>query len=165
MESGMTDVVVVGLGTDGRGDDAAGLEVADRVAARVPTGVQVHRVPGCELTLLDLWRDAPLAIVIDAAASGALPGTVHHVDAMAGPLGRPVPRTSSHAFGLPDVIELGRALDRMPQRLVVIGIEVERVSSGAGMSPAVWGGVLQAVRLVEAELARASAALREPHAV
>jgi hydrogenase maturation protease len=146
--------IVIGLGATDCGDDAAGLEAARRLASICPKDARVVSVAGQPSALLDLWSEASLVVVIDAVISGAPPGTVRRLDGLAGPLpgGR---RASTHDLGLADVVELGRALGRLPERLVILGIEAGDCSPGAALSPAVQEGVHGAVGLALAELAAA----------
>ena len=61
--------------------------------------------------LLDAWEGADVALVIDAAASGAVAaGTVHRFDASGEGVPARVFRSSTHAFGVGDAVELARAL-------------------------------------------------------
>jgi hydrogenase maturation protease len=48
---------------------------------------------------------------------------------------------STHAFGLAEAVELGRALGRLPERLVVYGIEGESFGAGEEVTGAVAEGV------------------------
>jgi hydrogenase maturation protease len=75
--------------------------------------------------------------VIDAALSGAPPGTVHHFRAERGPLPAVALRSSTHAFGVADAIELARALDRLPAQLDVYAVEGTDFELGTSVSPAV----------------------------
>jgi len=87
--------------------------------------------------LLEEWGGAALAIVVDATSGGGRPGEVRVMDATGAPLPAAFTGTSTHAFGLAEAIELGRALGRLPRRLVVIGIEGARFDAGAGPSAGV----------------------------
>jgi hydrogenase maturation protease len=131
---------VIGVGNAFRGDDAVGLAVAEGVRARAPE----LDVLVCEqepVQVLDAWAGADLAIVVDAVASGADPGTVHRLDATAAPLPAVVFRGSTHAFGLAEVVELARALGRLPGRLLVYGIEGRAFDAGDELTPAVADAV------------------------
>ena len=126
--------VIIGVGNAARGDDAAGL-----IAARRLGGLEHEGDP---VALLDVWRGADVAVVIDAVSSGADPGTVHRFDATSAPLpARLRGSTSSHALGLAEAIELGRTLGRLPGRLLVYGIEGERFEAGTELTPAVAAAV------------------------
>ena len=150
-------VLVVGLGSPDRGDDAAGAEVAGAVgravAERGLLGIHVveHEDPTALVDLLDP-RDAAGAwdavIVVDAVRSGAVPGSLTVLDVGSdgqdlGALGArldPGP-AGTHGFGLAGAIELARALDRLPTRVVVVGIEAVGFEHGALLSPAVRAAI------------------------
>ena len=59
---------------------------------------------------------------------------------------------SSHAIGLPEAYALGEALGRLPDRLVVLGVDVVDVDYGVGLTPAVAAAVPHVVEAVLAEL-------------
>ena len=80
----MSRVVVIGVGNALRGDDAAGLAVAERVRAQSPPDVAVHVCEQEPSRLVDAWGDADVAFVVDAVATGAPPGTIHRFDASDG---------------------------------------------------------------------------------
>ncbi len=133
--------IVIGVGNADRGDDAAGLAVARLVRrAAPPRHVIVTEVIGDQLALLDAWTGAKEAYVIDAVCSGGTPGTVYRFDA-AQPLTARFRHRGTHTFSLAEVIELARALDRMPGRLIGYGIEGSTFELGAGLSPAAEAAV------------------------
>ena len=151
--------LVIGLGSPDRGDDAVGRAVARSVAARLP-GVAVvdHEDP---TSLLDLWDGHEPVVVVDAVRSGAPVGTVHWLET--GDAGTPVTtgawthtgHGSTHAVGLAEMVELGRALGRLPARLVVVGIEAECFDHGAPLTPLVDAAVPVAAARVCLEVAAA----------
>jgi hydrogenase maturation protease len=128
--------VVIGVGSE-RGDDAAGLLVARRLRESGHPAT-IHELTGDLTRLLELWRPEDSVVVVDAVRSGALPGTVHVLDARATPLPAALAGTAStHGIGLDTVIELTRGAGRLPARLVVYGIEGSHWSAGERMSPEV----------------------------
>lgn len=131
--------VLIGVGNAFRGDDGVGVAVARRVADRGEIDVVTcHDEPS---RLLDAWAGADLALVVDAVASGAEAGTVHRFDATERPLPAAVFRGSTHAFGVGDAIEVGRALGRLPGRLLVYGVEGASFTTGDRLSPPVAAAV------------------------
>lgn len=136
----MRRIQVIGFGNDLRGDDGAGLRVVRRLAGRVPESVRLVEAVPDAVALLDLWKGADEVVVIDAMRSGAPAGTVATVDidrdredgSLVGE-----PMTSSHAMGLAEAVALARALDRLPPRLRVHGIEAGSFAHGAPLSAAV----------------------------
>ena len=144
--------LVIGLGSPDRGDDAVGPAVARTVAARLP-GVAVVELED-PTALLDLWAGHDPVVVVDAVRSGARAGTVHCLETgqAAPPVGSPAwARTgqgSTHAVGLGEMVELGRALGRLPQRLLVVGVEAEALDHGAPLTPLVAAAVPDAAARV-----------------
>jgi hydrogenase maturation protease len=135
--------MIVGVGNALRGDDGAGLEVARRVRQRPDADhVLVRELEGEGVRLLDLWTGARAVVLVDSVRSGVAPGTVHRVDATGGPLPAGLrTSTSTHAVGVAEAIELARALGRLPNRLVVYGIEADAFDTGAELSPDVAAAV------------------------
>jgi hydrogenase maturation protease len=150
----MTRAVVIGVGNDYRGDDGAALAIVRRLEGSVPEGVTVRAFEQEPTRLIDAWDGADTAVVVDAAGSGAEPGTLHRFDASATPIPASVFRSSTHAFGVGEAIELARALGRLPRRVVVYGVEGGSFAAGEELSPAVAEAVEPAAAAVLEELAR-----------
>jgi hydrogenase maturation protease len=136
-------VILIGVGNAWRGDDGAGLAVARRVRELSPAGVEVREVEGDATALVEAWSGAEGVVVVDAAESGAPPGTVRRFDAASQPLPVRGLRSSTHAFGVADAVELARALGRLPQRLDVYAIEGASFAAGERLSPAVERAVAE----------------------
>jgi hydrogenase maturation protease len=148
-------IVVIGVGNPYRGDDEAGLAVAQLLRPRLH-GVDVRESDGEPTRLLDMWTGAGLAIVIDAVHSHqAPPGHVHWFDV--GPEGLELTESlpSTHGMGPGDAIALGRALGRLPKRLVIYGIEGEEFGEGTAITPPVAEAIDEVVERVEREVAAA----------
>ncbi len=134
--------LVVGVGNQVRGDDAAGL-----LAARRLGGIELE---GDTSALVELLSGAESVIVVDAVRSGAAPGTVHRFEVGQAPLpGTLRSSSSSHALGVAEAIELARALGRLPAAVTVVGIEGERFDLGAGLSPRVGAAIDAVVASIE----------------
>ena len=133
-------VVAVGVGNSYRSDDRVGLVVAERLRDDAG-GAEVITCEQESLRLLDAWVGADLVLVVDAVSSGADAGTVHRFDASEGALPTRVFRGSTHALGVGDAIELARTLGRLPDRVLVYGIEGETFTAGDDLSPAVAAAV------------------------
>ncbi|MFL6072093.1 MAG: hydrogenase maturation protease [Mycobacteriales bacterium] len=143
--------LVVGIGNRYRGDDAAGPLVAEVVAARHLPGVTAIECDGDPLRLLDRWAGADIAVVVDAAVvAEPRPGRwrrTEYVDL-------PPASASSHGLGLPEAVELGRLLDRLPALLVVYAVEAADTRLGADLSPGVRAAVDPLADIVAAEVSR-----------
>lgn len=158
----MPSVRVIGCGTPDAGDDAAGL-LAVRVARDALAAIRGVDVveSASPLDVVHLLEGVDAVIVVDAVRAplgGREPGEL--VRAEAGPDGLPAEvrsSLSSHGLGLAEAVGLAAALGPTP-RVVLLGVEIEDVTSGGGLSPAVAGALpaLSAAIVSEARsLARA----------
>jgi len=158
--SGAEKNVVIALGNRFRGDDGIGPLVAEQLKKNAVDRLN-GRLDGCSIVegcddamaLVSAWENASLAVIVDAAVSGASPGTVRRLEAGAQPLPRDLARCSSHGLGLAEAVELGKALGRLPGRLVIYAVEAATLEQGAAMSPEVTAAADEVVRNVEAEFA------------
>jgi hydrogenase maturation protease len=148
-------VTAIGVGNPYRCDDGAGPAVAARLRALLPSTVDVVDHDGEPAGLLDLWEGADLAFVVDAVVSDDPPGTVHRVEVTGcGVVAVPGRPGSSHALGLGEAVELARVLDRLPARLVVVGITGARFGVGLERSAAVDDAVEEVAVALADEIAR-----------
>jgi hydrogenase maturation protease len=157
----VTGPVVVGIGNPFRRDDGVGTAVADRLRRALPPGVRVVALDGEPARLVDAWAGAPVAIVVDAMRSGAAPGTLRRTE-LATTAGRddrvdvpepvaPARSASSHAYSLRDAVDLGRALGRVPARLVLYTVEGRDFADGPGLSDPVAAVVPEVAARVVAD--------------
>lgn len=103
--------------------------------------------------LIDAFGDADVAFVVDAVSTGAPAGTVHRFDAGEAPVPSRELRSSTHALGIGEALELARALGRLPRHTVVFGVEGRDFVAREGMSPAVAEGVERASATLLGEVA------------
>ncbi|MGO9097560.1 MAG: hydrogenase maturation protease [Bryobacteraceae bacterium] len=130
--------LIVACGNADRGDDAAGPLVADHLRA---LGIPVEKRTGEGLDLLESWSGAERVIIVDAVVTGAPAGTISVWDAHRAPVARDLFRASTHAFGVAEAVDLGRALDRLPKSLTIYGIEAAQFEHGSPPSPPVLAAV------------------------
>jgi hydrogenase maturation protease len=128
-------VLVIGIGNEYARDDAAGLLAARALRAQERRDVEVRELSGEGAALMEAWKCAEAVIVIDAARSGAAPGTLRRFDAGREPLPAGAFRGSTHAFGLYEAVEVTRSLNQLPGRLVIYAVEGRDFAAGIGLSP------------------------------
>ena len=152
----MSGALLIGIGNEQRGDDAVGLLVARRAAEQRHPGLRVAEHGGDGMDLLLAWEDAASVVLVDAVVSGRQPpGSVHRFDAR----DRSLPAalftaTSTHALGLADAVELARAMERLPERLVVYGIEGRCFTTGSAPTPEVAAAVVPVTGMLLDEIER-----------
>ena len=118
------------------GDDAAGPVVIDRLAERVDPSVVLIESVGDATHLLETWRDAGLAVIVDAVVSGGVAGSIQRIDGMQG-FPSAWRSASTHLVGLAEAIDLGDTVGVLPAAMVIYGIEIDKVEPGVGLSSAV----------------------------
>ncbi|MEL7207673.1 MAG: hydrogenase maturation protease [Actinomycetota bacterium] len=148
-------VRVIGVGNTMRHDDGVGIVAVGRLAeALAPGEAEVVRCDGEATRLIEAWSGLDRAVIVDGMRSGEPAGTVRRLEVGKDPHPALAPAASSHQAGLAEAVDLGRALARLPRELVVYGIEVEDVSPGEGLSPAVADQVPLVVERLAAEVGR-----------
>lgn len=128
----MSPVCILGIGSPFAGDDlgwllAKALERSS-LPRYFPAGMVHIRLcdrPGS--LLLPAMRGARLAILLDAMRSGAPPGTLRRLDMLE--LDDSAGLLSSHGFGVAEALALGRALEELPPRVLIYGIETGQAPS------------------------------------
>lgn len=145
-------VLVLGIGNEYRGDDGTGRVVARKLLDAELPSVTVREASGEGATLMEAWTGVQSVIIVDAVESGAPPGRVHRFDAQVHSMPSRFFHYSTHAFSLAEAIELARALQKLPPRLIVFGIEGKSFAAGVGLSPEVSGVVKEVVARVCAEI-------------
>ncbi len=134
MKENRSGTLIIGVGNVYRGDDGVGVAVARRLRGQTPAEVTILEASGEGAALLEAWKGAARVVLIDATHSGAPPGTIHRLDAHAGPLPSQFFHYSTHAFSVAEAVELARALDELPPHLIVYGIEGRNYAAGEGLT-------------------------------
>jgi hydrogenase maturation protease len=146
--------LVIGIGNPDRADDGIGPLVAGTLASRRLDGVRVITRSGDALALLEDWADAEGVVLIDAAAPMSRPGAIHRVNPLRDPLPRELSRSSTHAFGIAEAIELARTFDRLPHQIVVYAVEGACFAPGRAMTANVAAVADELAERVVGELQR-----------
>src|SRR5690242_21781740 len=127
-------ILVAGIGNIFHGDDAFGVEVAQRLARRsLPPEVRVvdFGIRGFDLAYA-LTDGCDAAILVDATSRGGAPGTLYTVeidrDAPVG-LKEPQMDVATHGMNPMRVLQMARALGGGPGRILLVGCEPETLGS------------------------------------
>ena len=141
-------ILVIGIGNEYRGDDGVGLVVARELRAKNLPDMLIIESSGDGAALMEAWKAAQSVILIDAAASGRAPGTIHHFDALIQSMPTGFSFHSTHAFGVAEAIGLAQALQQLPPRLIVYAIEGKHFTAGVGLSPKVAKAVQKVIEQI-----------------
>lgn len=159
-------ILVIGLGNPFRGDDAAGLLVAETIQTLHFPGVRVVAGVSDGASLVVLWKEVASCYVVDCTVSGAPVGTIRRYDVPKDSIPeRLFSSFSTHAFSVTQAVALARQLGRLPERLVVFGIEGYCFETGRPPSPEVTQGVEAVVQQISADVSRVGreSAVSLPH--
>jgi hydrogenase maturation protease len=154
--------VVIGVGNEYRRDDGFGPTVVARLAALRESDPGLASVglavsDGEPTRLLDLWTGADLAVVVDAVRAPDGAGGRRYEVAL-DELGQfaEARAASSHGLSLGSAVALGRALDRLPRRLVALAVAGREFGFGTDLTPEVAVAVDPVVTRVREVLAAPS---------
>ncbi|MCS6302120.1 MAG: hydrogenase maturation protease [Nitrospira sp.] len=147
----MAAIRIIGLGNHLRGDDAVGLLAARRLRQKVGHRAEVIEAEMVGIGLMELMKDVSVVILVDAARSGLAPGTIHRLDASAGPIGGRIFPCSSHVIGILEALELARAVGALPATVILYGVEADNTEPGQQLSSAVAVALDQVVEQIVQE--------------
>jgi hydrogenase maturation protease len=141
-------VLLIGVGNDLRGDDAAGLIAARAVAGWGRPGVRIVECRQLLPELVPAIADAGCVVLIDAAVDGSEtpvcdPAQVTLVD-------DPIPL--SHGYTFPRLLGLTLSLEGRAPPGWVVAIPAEQFAHGTSPSAACSAGITVALRLLAALL-------------
>ncbi|MGB9521629.1 MAG: hydrogenase maturation protease [Anaerolineales bacterium] len=134
--SKLRKTLILGVGNILKGDDGLGVRVAQVLSQRaLPPDVIVEEIgtPGLDLvTYIEGWEKV---IIIDAVEMGEIPGTwkrftPEEVKLIAGD-----EVLSLHEPNIADVLELGQALNILPDEIVVYGVQPQDLTYIERLSP------------------------------
>ncbi|UCG15760.1 MAG: hydrogenase maturation protease [Phycisphaerales bacterium] len=148
-------VRVIGCGRRFRGDDQAGLLVAQAVEAMELPGTQVATTEAPCADLFDTFCAEDLLVVVDAAQArnGLRPGTVTRIDYRKSPERLAARcRTNTHTLSIDAALELGRELGLLPSDVWVYAVGAEDFDFGDEVSESVANGVLEAARRIRRDI-------------
>lgn len=127
-----------------------GILVARKLKRLKSDRLRVMEQNGEGTVLMEAWKGFNNVLIIDAVSSGAIPGSIHRLDATKESIPSKYFSCSSHNFGVGEAIELARALDQLPEQLKLYGIEGKNFEPGEVLSP----GVESTMELIVEEISQ-----------
>jgi hydrogenase maturation protease len=148
--------LILGLGNALLADEGVGVEVIRRLEAELGHRDDLIFLDGGTLsfTLAAAIADSRRLIVVDAAASGAPPGTVCVFEGSAMDRQLRGAGKSVHEVSLSDLMDIARLTDTLPSRRAIVGIQPNTVDWGDALTPPLAAAVPEAMTAVENLIAR-----------
>jgi hydrogenase maturation protease len=148
------NILIIGIGNENRGDDAIGLFIARNFKSLGLPGVCVKYHTGESTSLLTCWQKAHIVILLDAVKTDSSPGKIFRFEIP----GQSIPprffsNFSTHQFGIQEALALGKALNQLPARLIIYGIEGHCYEEGASPSIEVEKAASEVVEMVKKDIA------------
>jgi hydrogenase maturation protease len=127
-------IKIIGIGNPFRSDDGIGHYITKQLRKYKLPNVDIIEECGEGTLLMERWNGGKCVIVVDAVSSGSTPGTIHRFDIHTDRIPSNFFHYSSHTFGLAEAIELSQVLGRVPENLIVYGVECNKFDDGEGIS-------------------------------
>lgn len=148
-------ILIAGIGNIFMGDDAFGVEVAQRMAGRVlPENVRVvdYGIRGLDLAYAML--DEPdMTIMVDATMRGEAPGTLYVIEPDLNAIGDEDEHAiEPHGMNPVNVLRMVKSFGGQPRRLIVVGCEpavLDTEDGRIGLSTPVQAAVEEAIGMIE----------------
>ena len=148
------NIAVIGIGQSLRGDDGIGPEAVRRWSSAFPQTaedprIQIHLLETPGLGLLHYLEAVDCAVLVDAVSTGGNPGTIR--------IFNPIPDSrlsasekTAHGFGVAETLSIARRTGtRLPDCLILIGIEGRQFELGSGLSQPVHAAASAAAEKIE----------------
>jgi hydrogenase maturation protease len=144
-------VAIVGVGNVLLSDEGVGIHAVRALREReisMPCHVRIFELGTRGLEILEAVQGFGKAIIIDAVKSGAHPGSIRRWE-----LGELLDTSARRMVNLHEIdllaaLKIGRATARLPDEVVIIGVEPKILSPGLELSPEVKGKMQELIELV-----------------
>jgi len=150
----MKNIKVLGIGNLLVGDDGLGPRVLEELKTReVPENVELIDAGVGGMAILSWIEDADKIIIIDSVQTGNEPvGTIYRFTDKEMPPSDMF-MLSLHDLNLVDTINIGRVVQKMPEEIIIYGVEVIRLTEFTKeMTPEVEAAVKEVADLVLEEI-------------
>lgn len=155
MDEERPDILVIGIGNILKRDDGLGIQAVRYLQGKVPDGVETLEGSTYAADLLPSLEGRRAVIIIDGVEAGEEPGAVFRFAPEEVRRALPTPSLSIHDFGLYDLLEAARMLGQLPERVVIVAVQVKDLGTGMELSrevrdalPGVHGLVLEEIEKV-----------------
>jgi len=132
----MKKVAVIGIGNLLMTDDGIGIHVVDELKKRkLPQNVEVHDGRTNAFLIMEQMEGADKAVLIDAYKKDGKPGSIYKFEVKPGvDYHGDRLELSLHDLDFMSMLRVGPNVYDLPEDIVVIGVEPERLEVGLGLS-------------------------------
>ncbi len=122
--------IVIGVGNDFRSDDAAGLYISRKLRKSLKNNFTYTEITGDGSELIYLWKGFDNIIIIDAVYDRNSTGKLYKIDLVNTNIPKNLSISSSHLFSIPQAVESAKAINALPNKIVLYGLSVKNFKLG-----------------------------------
>ena len=141
-----TKLKIIAVGNDLYGDDGIGNAVLDALK-QIPEMKEIELIDGATdaLGLIDHFEGTEHIIIVDAAQMGEKPGTVKVFSREDVKLKIKMDHLSVHGISLAETFDIAQAVDSLPEKITIIGIEPKNIGISETLSDVVTKSIPEVV--------------------
>jgi len=141
-----TKLKIIAVGNDLYGDDGIGNAVLDALK-QIPEMKEIELIDGATdaLGLIDHFEGTEHIIIVDAAQMGEKPGTVKVFSREDVKLKIKMDHLSVHGISLAETFDIAQAVDSLPEKITIIGIEPKNIGISETLSDVVTKSIPKVV--------------------
>lgn len=147
------NVLVLGIGNLLLQDEGAGVRVIEELEKKyeMPVGVELLDGGTSGIELLHYIEEKNVLILVDVVRNGGSSGTTYRFE------GEEVPalfqnKISPHQLGISDLLATARLIDKMPEKVVLFGIEPECIDTGLELTAEIASKIPEMVEQIADEI-------------
>lgn len=133
----MNNIALIGIGNTFRGDDGAGLKVAEDLMSTFDKKVDVFINKGDIFELLDIFQRYNSVFLVDACSGDDTMGSWKKINPLVDILLPDSKQSSTHALNINQTIALAKSLHQLPKRLILYAIKGKNFQMNTSLSPEV----------------------------
>jgi len=142
-------VIVVGLGNILLRDEGVGIRVIEELRKiKLPESVEIHEGGVLGLFILNFFKNATKAIVVDAVKAGGRPGEVYCFDVKEIIENDRKTIVSLHDIDFVYALKICKDVLDLPEKIIVVGIEPEKIEEGLTLSDSVKKAIPKAIDVI-----------------
>ncbi|MEQ6376045.1 HyaD/HybD family hydrogenase maturation endopeptidase [Bacillaceae bacterium S4-13-56] len=146
-------ITILGIGNTLYSDEGVGVHLLPLLEKELNSSERIHFVYGDtdSLRLLEDIESTDYLIILDAINGGKKPGTIYFME------GDEIPKyigvkMSIHQIGFQEVLSVAKIRERLPQNMVMIGIQPASLELGVDVSDTIKKKMPQLVHVVSEQV-------------
>jgi hydrogenase maturation protease len=140
-------IVVIGIGNILLGDEGFGVRVVEELRKlKLPENVEIYDGATLGLQLLNFLDGSDFAIIVDAVKANGEPGQLFVFDINEAKNRGSM--LSMHDLDFVKAIEIGKLAYNLPEKIVIVGVEPEKVEESLEISEKVKKAIPKAIEVV-----------------